>query len=180
MIYNENMDGFPVDFNKWLIFSIFLISAYNYGGLFFYLINKTGIFSLTETGFNGAFKAVMRLSAGLVIFSTLIFAVFALQAAGRLSFSAVLFVPIVYQIISAFSKTRRENSELNGSLFSIDFFGAVYGGAAKYIRNIAYIPAAHIFMDLLAVLILAAAFVSSLPPQYSWDAMAYQIGRAHV
>jgi hypothetical protein len=169
------MDGFPVDFNKWLIFSLFLISAYNYGGLFFYFIQKTGIFSLPAAGFNGALKAVMRLAAGFVIFSTLMFSLFAFQAAGRFSFSAVLFVPIVYQIISSLSKTRRENSELHDNLFSLDFFSALYGGAAKYIRNIAYIPAAHIIMDLLALLILAAAFVSSLPPQYSWDAMAYQL-----
>lgn len=169
------MDGFPVDFNKWLIFSMFLISAYNYGGLFFYFINKIQIFDLSDTGFNGVLKVVMRLASGFVIFSTLIFAVFAIQAADRISFSAVLFLPIIYQIISTLSKTRRENSELHDNLFSIDFFGTLYGGAARYIRNIAYIPAAHIIMDLLALFILAAAFVSSLPPQYSWDAMAYQL-----
>ncbi len=185
---------FFIDINKWLIFSLFLISSYNYGGLFFYLTAKfktAGLFFPSSggggsdeaaNGFNSTVKAVFRLAAGFIIFSTLVFAVSAAQAAYKISMAAILLAPILFQIFHAYfyknNKTDNSenlNSRLYDNLFSIDFFSAIYKGALKYIRGIKSIPAHILLFDLLAFILLIFAFISSLPPQYSWDAMAYQM-----
>ena len=180
---------FFIDINKWLIFSLFLISSYNYGGLFFYLIDKfktagllfspsgCGDSDLAANDFNNTLKVVFRLAAGFVIFSTLVFAVSAAQAAYKISMAAILLAPILFQIFHAYlyDNEKNENSKLYDNLFSIDFFAAVYKGALKYIRDIKFIPAHILLIDFLAFILLVFAFFSSLPPQYSWDAMAYQM-----
>ncbi len=182
---------FFVDINKWLVFSLFLISSYNYGGLFFYLIDKFKtaglLFSpsecrnsyLTANDSNATVKGVFRLAAGFIIFSTLVFAVSAAQAAYKISMTAILLAPILFQIFHAYfyknDNTGNPDSKLYDNLFSTDFFAAVYTGALKYIRDIKSIPAHILLIDFLAFILLVFAFISSLPPQYSWDAMAYQM-----
>jgi hypothetical protein len=183
------MDFFFIDINKWLIFALFLISSYNYGGLFFYLTDKfkaADSFVSPSGGdssgaarcdFNDTVKAVFRLGAGFVIFSTLVFAVSAAQAAYKLSMAAILLAPVIFQIFHIYidRNDKTGNSKLHDNLFSIDFFSAVIKGASDYLRNIKSVPARILLIDFLAFALLLFAFISSVPPQYSWDAMAYQM-----
>ena len=183
------MNFFFIDIGKWVLFTLFLISSYNYGGLFFYYIDtfkSAAKFFTPSSGadadstrrdFNVTVEAIFRLGAGFIIFSTLIFIVSAAQAANKLSMAVILLAPILFQISYArIAKSGKPlSSKLCHYLFSINFFSNVTKSALNYVRNIKAVPAGVLSIDFLAFTLLFFAFISSVLPQYSWDAMAYQM-----
>jgi len=163
-----------IDFQKWLIYFLFLISAYNYGGIFFYSVRKYGAELLDVAGYGPVFKIVLRLAAGIVIFSTAIFLVFAAQVACRISFALVLLAPILFQAF-LFYRGGRCDEYLSEGLFSTGFFSGVLSGIKRYIYDITYLSVPILAVHSLAAALCVFAFVSSLVPQFGWDAMAYQL-----
>lgn len=163
-----------IDFQKWLIYFLFLISAYNYGGIFFYSVRKCGTELLDGAEYGGVFKIVLRLAAGIVVFSTAIFLVFAAQAACRISFAAVLLAPVLFQA-ALFLYGGGCDEYLSGGLFSTGFFSEALSGIKRYIFDISRLSVPVLAMHSLAAVLCVFAFVSSLAPQFGWDAMAYQL-----
>lgn len=181
LIYNYRMGETFIDIGKWLIFGLFLISSYDYGGMLFHLARRAGALKLCPAEADEAGRALyssFRLGAGFVVFSTLIFGVFAAQAAGRASFIIVLLAPFIIRAAARLSSGKGPGTSpasFESEMFSPGFFGDLKASAAGFIRRVKNAGAGGAFVAALAPALLAAAFITSLPPQYSWDAMAYQM-----